>query len=347
MIELELAVLREITSESSMADWDLLATLIELDANVFLLGEGKVLLDQLLEAITKASLSQTWSDIYEKVVSTVLVPLMRAFAKARDLSGFIRHWFSQLIAYETLRDGADMALFGAWEDETLQNELQKLMEPSLNVSQIVKILDWLSEEVLEHPNAVCVILEAVAGSVSGEEQVVDAINSRLYHIMFDGNAANKLNLRYRWRSWKTISHTFSWIEMGDFHKLASLWEEQASPFDSLSGFSKSESMLKCKPKEKRGLESLEIFRFACSAWTAATKQRRSIASLQTLDGPVALSLLRALAKDVDQFTRDLQADKDLGDELCGAKQNSLERGKGWMIWALVRCLFIEHPDVLV
>lgn len=330
-----------------MADWDLLATVIELDANVFLLGEGKVLLDQLLEAITKASLSQTWSEIYEKVVSTVLVPLMRAFAKARDLSGFIRHWFSQLVAYETLRDGADMALFGAWEDEALQNELQKLMEPSLNVSQIAKILDWLSEEVSEHPNAVCVILEAIAGSVSGEEQVVDAINSRLYHIMFDVNAADKLSSRYRWRSWKIISHTLSWIEMGDLHKLASLWENQAKPFDSLSGFSKSESILKCKPKEKRGLESLEIFKFACSAWTAATKQRRSIASLQSLDGPVVLRLLRAIARDLDDITRDLQADKDLGDELCCAKQKSLERGKGWMIWALTRCLFDEHPDVLV
>ncbi|PVH78171.1 hypothetical protein DL98DRAFT_590499 [Cadophora sp. DSE1049] len=346
-LDLDLAILRDITSESAMADWNILATIIELDANVFLLGECKVLLDQLLEAITKASLSQKWLDIQEKVVSAVLVPLMQEFAKARDLSGFIRHWFSQLVAYETLRNGADVTLLGAWEDGSLHIELQKLMEPSLSVSQIVKILDWLSEEVSEHPNAVCVILEAIAGSVSGEEQVVDAINSRLYHIMFDDNAADKLNSRYRWRSWRIVSHTLSWIEMSDLIKLASLWEEQEKPFDSLLGFSKSESILKSKPKEKRGLESLEIFRFACSVWTAATKQRRSITSLQLSDRPVILSLLRALAKDVNQFTTDLQANKDLGDELCGLKQNSLQKGKGWMIWALVRCLFIEHPDVLV
>ncbi|KAH7336464.1 Urb2/Npa2 family-domain-containing protein [Rhexocercosporidium sp. MPI-PUGE-AT-0058] len=346
-LDLDLAILRNIFSERAVADWDILATLIELDANVFLLDEGTVLLHQLLEAITKASLSLSWSDIQEMVVSTVLVPLMREFAKARDLSGFIRYWFTQLIAYETLRENADMALFSAWEDEALQIELQKLMEPSLNVSQIIKILDWLAEEVSEHPDAVCVILEVIAGSISGEEQVVDAVNSRLYHIMFDDNAADKLNPRYRWRSWRIISHTLTWIEMGDLSKLGALWEDKASPFDSLSGLSKSGSILKIKPKDKRGLESLEIFRFACAAWTAATKRRRSVDSLQSLDKPTILGFLRGLAKDISQFITDLQENKDLGDEICGLKQNSLQRGKGWLIWALVRCLFVEHQDVLV
>ncbi|KAL2068761.1 hypothetical protein VTL71DRAFT_15099 [Oculimacula yallundae] len=346
-LDLDLDVLREITSESAMADWNTLATIIELDANVFLLGEDTVLLDQLLEAITKASLSQSWSGTQDKVVSTVLVPLMRAFAKARDLSGFIRHWFSQLVLYEKLREDVNVTLFGAWEDEALQIELQKLMEPSLNISQIVKILDWLSEEVTEHPDAVCVILEAVAGSVSGEEQVVDAINSRLYEIMFENDTTVNLHSRYRWRSWRILSHSLSWLEVGDLNKLGELWEDQAKPFNTLSSLSKSESILKIKPKEKRGLESLEIFRFACSAWTSATKQRKSVSSVQSRAKPALLSLLQGLAKDVSQLFVDLQDNKELGDEVCGSKQNNLSRGKGWMIWALVRCLFIEHPDVLI
>lgn len=331
-----------------MADWDILATLVELDANIFLLGEGKVvLLPHLMEAITTASLSPSWSEIQEKVVSTVLVPLMREFAKARDLSDFIRHWSTQLIAYEKFRKDDDIALFSAWEDEAIQIELQNLMEPSWNVSQISNVLDSLAEQVSEHPDAVCVVLQAIARSVSGQEQVVDAINLRLYQIMFNDNAADKLNPRYRWRSWRIISHTLNWIEMGDLNALGSLWDDKAKPFDSLSRFSKSESILKIKPKEKRGLESLEIFRFACSTWTAATKQRRSVNSVQSLDKPVMLGLLRGLARDISQFTSDLQEDKDLGDEICSSKQNFLQRGNGWMIWALVRCLFVEHPDVLV
>ncbi|CZT47560.1 uncharacterized protein RSE6_08135 [Rhynchosporium secalis] len=345
-LDLDLAVLREISSEFAMADWHILATIIELDANVFLLGEGIILLDQLLEAITKASLSQTWSNIQENVVSTVLVPLMRAFAQARDLSGFIRHWFQQLILYETLRNDAKVDMLSAWEDEALQNELQKLMEPSLTVSQITKILDWLSEEVAEHPDAVCVILEAIAGSVSQEEQVVNAVNSRLYDIMFDNNAADKLNSRYRWRSWRILSRPMSWFEIDDLKKIGALWEDQATPFVALSSLSSSESILRIKPKEKRGLESLEIFRFTCSAWTAATKQRRSVQSLQSPAKAIILSLLRALAKDVSRLFTDLQENKELSDELCDSKQNSLFRGKGWMMWALIRCLFVEHPNVL-
>ncbi|KAG4431343.1 hypothetical protein IFR05_013175 [Cadophora sp. M221] len=347
-VDLDLTILRDVTSEYAMADWDIVATLIELDANVFLLGEGRVtLLQQLMEAITTASLSPSWSDIQGKVVLMVLVPLMREFAKARDLSDFIRHWLTQLTAYETLRKDDDLALFSAWEDEALQIEFQKLMEPSWNISQITTILDSLAEQVSEHPNAVCVILQAIAGSVSGEEQVVDAINLRLYQIMFNNNAADKLNPRYRWRSWRIISHILSWIEMGDLNKLGSLWEDKAKPFDSLSSFSKSESILKIKPKEKTGLESVEIFRFACSAWTAATKQRRAVDLVQSLGKSAILGLLRGLANDIIQFTVDLQENKDLGDEICGSKQNSLQRGKGWKIWTLVRCLFVEHPDVLV
>ncbi len=87
---MDLSNLRTITAEYGIyengEDWHLLATIIELDANVFLIpNENDNLLEQLLKRITMVSLQASWSQISDQVVLEVLIPLMREFANARDL----------------------------------------------------------------------------------------------------------------------------------------------------------------------------------------------------------------------------------------------------------------------
>lgn len=338
-------MLRSITSDFALEDWNLLATVLELDANVFLLGnDGVALLKQLLDAITKASTSESWPEIQDKVVSTVLVPLMRDFAKARDLTGFIRHWYSQLLAYEERRRDHEEDTFSAWEDEALQVELGKLMEATLTIPQILQILDWLAEEVIQHPDAVCVILEAIARSLSGEEHVVDAVGLRLYHIMFDSSVADRLKTRYTWRRWRILSYTLKWIEYWDVEKLAALWDENAKPFDSLLRFANSKTLLGSGSNQTSNIEAMEVLRFACNAWTASKKGKEN--KIQELDKPILLGLLRGLAADVKLFVADLEGDVDVGTELYDSNMNTLNRGKAWLIWSAAHCVFVEHPEVL-
>lgn len=303
------------------------------------------LLTQLLAAITKASASQSWSEIQNEVVSTVLVPLMGEFAKARDLTGFVRHWFAQLVEYEKRRKNVEIDAWSAWEDEALQVELGKRLEATLTIPQIIQILDWLAEEVKEHPDAVCVILEAIARSVSGEESVVDAIGLRLYHIMFDNGVANKLTSRYKWRSWNIISYSLRWMEYWDVEKLALEWDKGARPFRALSSFAAAKSVLGKSAKQSSTLESLEVFRFSCTAWNAAKKERKN--KMQELGQPMLLNMLHGSVRDVRQLLADLQGDVELGNEVCDSKVSTLERGKGWLVWSLARCLFVEHPEVLM
>jgi nucleolar pre-ribosomal-associated protein 2 len=348
-VGLDLSELRIITSEiallEGLKDWGLLATIIKLDSNVFLIpNDEQDLLKDLLGRITKASIDPSWPELSVQVVPDILVPLMIEFAKARDLSGFLRHWFAQLVEFDRLRNEAmlfSLDTFGAWEDEALQAQLSNLLEASLTVQQITQILDWLSVQVTEYPDAVCVLLEAIAGSIH-QEEVVDALGLRLYRIMFESGVADQLDRRYTWRSWRILSRSLNWIMAPQIEELSQLWEQGAKPFNSLSSGVSSSFLLEMYSGNTVGLDSLEIIRFVCSAWEAAGKETR----MENLARPYVLNILRRLAQDIRCFPQDLQGDTELGSEVCGAVQNTLYRGIGWMIWSFTKCVFLDYPKTI-
>jgi len=348
-VSLELPALRSITSTYALSEgttnWDLLHTIIILDANVFLIpDEEKNLLQEVLTRITTASVDPSWSEISGQVVTGVVVPLMKEFANARDLSGFIHHWFAQLVEFERLRKAKrkqpSTAIFSAWEDEALQVELSKLLEPSLTLRQITDILEFLNEQVTKSPDAVCVILEAIASSISRAE-VVDAVQLRLYHIIFDNMSSEKLDSRYKWRSWRILSRSLSWMTSSGLNEIVKLWEEQAKPFDLLSGRLATGRLLEAGDGNTIDLETLESLRCICAAWETVEEW----SPLKSLAKPSMLNFLQCLARDIKSFLRDLRKSRQLGEEVCGPNLNTQYRGTGWMLWSCVRCIFVEYPKV--
>jgi len=345
-LNLDLADLKSITLESALPDgredWGLLATIIKLDANVFLIQtDGRDLLKDLLDRITKASVNEAWTQLSDQVVLTVLVPLMGEFSKARDLVGFIRHWLAQLVEFEKLR--AEFRRysmdFGAWDNEALQVELSRLLEPSLTLQQINQILDLLSTEVAEHPDAVCILLEAIAGSVHRED-VVDAVGLRLYHIMFDNGMSDKLDSRRtKWRSWRILSRSLDWLVAPSVDELAELWSKvpKVKPFKSLSSKATSSVIGNTSP-----LEKLEIARFICAAWNSAEKD----SLMESTCKPFALNVLQQLAQDIRPLVRELKGAKDLGNELCDSALLTLEPGLGWTTWSSAKLVLTEYPKIL-
>ncbi|KAH6672915.1 Urb2/Npa2 family-domain-containing protein [Halenospora varia] len=348
-VDLELPLLRQITSTFALpegpSDWSLVAALINLDANVFLIPDPeRDLLMELLARITQVSIAPEWSDIAEKIALDVVAPLMSEFAKARDLSGFISHWYMQLIEFEKLLQEErlfSMYNFGAWEDGALQTQLNKLLEPSLTLQQITTILDWLETAVDEHPNAVSVILEAIAGSISREENV-DALGLRLYHIMFDNGRSEKLNARYKWRSWRIISQTMRWAIGPALGEAGQLVEKAAKPFDELKKRSKLGTLLEIYDGNSVSLDCLEMLRCACATWAAADKETL----LEKSSKKVVLGFLEQLARDLKMFPTDLMGDTELGRSECGYPLNTLYRDIGWMTWSFTRCVLEEYPGIL-
>lgn len=344
----ELPILRAVTSSYALhegsTNWDLLHTIIMLDANVFLIpNEEKNLLQEVLTRITAASTEPAWEDISSHVVSDVVLPLMSEFANARDLSGFIRHWYAELTEFETLRKEKRSLIprFSAWEDDALQMQLSKLLEPSLTLRQIAEILDFLEDRIDETSEASCVLLEAIAGSVTRED-VVDAVQLRLYHLIFDDGRSEELDERYKWRSWRILSRTLSWATNSDVEKVAKLWKEQKKPFDALSGRIGGDGLFNVRGGNTVDLEALECLRTACAAWDKAEEWT----SLRKLARASMLSLLQALALNVRSLLRDLQSESQLGDEVCGSHLNALYRGVAWTMWACAQCVFVEYPKAL-
>lgn len=347
-VDLGLPDLRVVTSEFALPegrqDWGLLAAIIKLDANVFLIpNEKQDLLNKVLTRITLASVGKSWPEISKDVICDVLVPLMNEFAKARDLSGFIRHWYTQLVEFERLRKDAklSMDIFSAWEDDALQTELPKLLEASLTTQQVVQIIDWLSNEAAVSPDAVCVILEAIASSISREE-VIDAIGLRCYHAMFNNGTSKKLDRRYKWRSWRILSHTFNSAAVPNIQELLEFWEARANPFDSLSDPLGPGGILELSDGKTAALDELEILRCACAAFGRAKKGDR----IEALARPVLRELLDRLVRDIKSVVENLRENADMGTEVCGSRQNTVHRGCNWMVWADFQCLFVEYPKVL-
>lgn len=348
-VDLDLPTLSKITSQYALTDdrpdWTLLAELIQLDANIFLIPDAELdLLNKLLTGITKSSLEKDWTDIADQIVLDVCVPLMAEFSKARDLSGFIRHWYAQLVEFEKLRKESrlfSMETFSAWEDDALQGELGKLLEPSLTAQQTTQLLDWLTSEADEHPNAVSVILQAISGSIS-QEEFVDTVNISLCGIMFKDGRWGKLDVRYSWRCWRIVSQSLQWLMRPHIDELFSLLEEQAKPFKALMSKASSATLLDIYGGNTVSLDGLEMLRCGCALWSSVEIGNQSEGTLRSM----MFRFIMLLYRDIKAFPQDLLGDTDLGQTVCGSRQNTLYRDIGWTVWSLVRCIFVEYPKVL-
>lgn len=357
-VMLDLPIARAITSEFAFPEkgdvsWELVATMLKLDANVFLIPdkEGEQdLLGNLLASITKASLTKEWPEISKQVVPDVVVPLMNEFAKARDLTGFMRHWHAELAMFEKLRADSeeDIGTFSAWEDDALQVELKKLFEASLTLQQIEHIIEWLSSKVVSTPDPVCVLLDAIAGSLVGEA-VIDAVGLRLYNIMFDDGASKALHDRYKWRSFRIVSRTIDSTTYANIDKLLALWQRHFQPFYALSERPVFEDLVKAENSPHRAsakLEFVEELRLACSIWSAPESGKLKESQIK----PVVLELLKTVASMlvtmVKFFKQRNLRSENKGNDTLSSESSRLGKTHGWLIWSLIRCIFVEYPKTL-
>ncbi|RDW64953.1 hypothetical protein BP6252_10604 [Coleophoma cylindrospora] len=333
-VELDLPVLKSITATlkfsapTEKADWELLATLIQLDANIFLIAdEESNVLERVLTEITSASFKDSWLELQVHIVDKVLVPLMREFSKARDLTGFFRHWFHQLVECDTRRAEKQLPM-SAWEDDALSRELKKLFESSLTVQQIIQTLDWLEEQSNDNLPITSVILQAIAGSITREE-VADAIGLRIYHVVFDrfskgSEPFRKMASRYRWRCWDIIPRSLEWANMASIGELEALWTVDSSPLTYLtkSGSRKNSDEFTI---ELQMLEQFAKFRSASTIWAVA----EGFPQLQKLIKPIMLELLKGLTHDVTEFS----------------KSSSSSTKSEYSVWAYIRRLVTDTPNV--
>ncbi|KAK0709164.1 Urb2/Npa2 family-domain-containing protein [Lasiosphaeria miniovina] len=165
-------------------DWKLLLSIVKLNPDVFLVSQdGQVLLEQVLE---KTRESQSFeADLFAKALQFI-VSLAKGYAKARDLSSFVKVWLKYLAVAE-----APVKLEPLWSQQELVTTVAGLLETSLNAKQLLEILDWLS--ALTQPAEIVArihILEAISGGLS-QEEFVDAASMKTFEAAFATKISRK------------------------------------------------------------------------------------------------------------------------------------------------------------
>lgn len=124
---------------------------------------------------------------------SIAIPLMKAFARIRNLRGFVDQWSSELREHSAWEEDQ----WFVWRDQTLQSSLRDVLEVSLTLPQITELLesscapllnmttkranhdkDLGSSDFLNHASASAVILNAVVGAVHSDS-AIDTLQATL------------------------------------------------------------------------------------------------------------------------------------------------------------------------
>jgi nucleolar pre-ribosomal-associated protein 2 len=238
----DLGILWSVTSECGLhsegTDEEIIATLISLDGHIFTLPstEERDILKELFSRITTLSTTTEWPVVADTYVDRILVPMMDHFAKARDLTGFIRHWYEQLVAFDALlserKPKDELPHLGAWEDDALLKKLKGVMEASLTSEQIVSLLDWVQEQT-GNPGPALVVMDAITGAIITEETIESA---KLYLWALPWTVAQKsVSERYKRRQSRIITHMIDTCTLEYYDKLWTAHPDISKQFISIGG----------------------------------------------------------------------------------------------------------------
>lgn len=134
--------------------WNLTALLVELGVDIFLpnsgLKDSQRLLDALLQTLSQIRSRQAGQEKYQLIKSGVVIPLLRAFAAARDFPSFIQQWQGQLREVEASRESSlpFEEVYSVWEDEDVATAAREVMKTSLSESQLGSIIQQAINDVV-------------------------------------------------------------------------------------------------------------------------------------------------------------------------------------------------------
>ncbi|KAL8714502.1 MAG: hypothetical protein Q9225_006550 [Loekoesia sp. 1 TL-2023] len=255
-IKLGIAILEQILSqyshilekESHKMDWDIVGLCLDIDPDVFVIPtisrdasveparRPNKYLSALFQRINEFSLSPdaTSELIRGNNLEVVLVPLVKGFAQARDLVGFINHWRHHLVQYQrlahdpdklpnssntslepslSLEDGQSM-----WEDERLLRAVASQAAQRMTIEQIEAILQE-SGAALRPTNAISdqgrgmyaaanlIILDCILHSCRSENTITKlaGVIEKLYTTLLASCEADSLPSLYSQRAWRCIA----------------------------------------------------------------------------------------------------------------------------------------------
>lgn len=263
-VKLEVTTLERILSsvshvlgdQQSLVNWDIISLCLQMDPDVFVVpmvsqetvpGKPVRIPNRFLRALfdksylLSGSLRTLSPDIHQSVLEDILIPLVDGFVHARDLSGFIEHWITNLEHSRSHLLGTDHVFTSLgrrqaggdtesedrspidnaqalWEHETLLEAVASHIETRLTTGQIEKILQNAKTVLLDVPYSAneekgqsflanLVVLDCILGGCTMENTVAQLSSTieDLYPTLLKLAASGRLPSSHSWRVWRSIA----------------------------------------------------------------------------------------------------------------------------------------------
>lgn len=210
----ESATTRRICTEYALkdgTDWPLVAKTVQCEPDLFVM-------DSELRATVLAqvkTVSRSDGPDSDAVVAETLVPLMQAYSRLRDLSGFVHTWHAQLAQVEN--ESKDTLDKSVWTDSRLRDEFAQIMESSLSTTQVLNLIDWLDSQDAG-PGALLIISDALTESVH-QDDYAKAVGTKLVDMVIKKPVDRKFSADIRGLKFRLVRTTITWLSTDDVHQL--------------------------------------------------------------------------------------------------------------------------------
>lgn len=228
-------------------DWILLGRIMQCNTDVFLLNED--ILSSAFDRITGVSITNEPELIL--VVAQIIVPLMEAFGKARDLQGFVQRWHEHL-RKSCQKDGTSLDTT-LWFDSTLRHRFSVVVESFLSIKQLLSLLETLLEPKPMMKGPLLVILEAISEGVT-QEEYIDAVGLRIAEKAFADGFDIKIASTVLALRWRIVGAAALRLASDNFNDLWSIVKEDLVAILENGMFS--------------GADAIEAFKCCCKLWIA-------------------------------------------------------------------------------
>ncbi|KAL7941585.1 Urb2/Npa2 family domain-containing protein [Trichoderma barbatum] len=201
-------------------DWSLLANAATCNPDIFQMSEEGT---ALLNDICTHSISQKPDHEVYKDQLDLIAAIKKSFQTRRDLSGFLRLWFSQLCLTEKRKLVSNSPWFDVGREGPRESSISSLVEAELSPHQLLGIIEWLSgQEPGSYPQSLCVFTSVIAQGLH-TEQFIDAVGMKLFDLVFQLKNSSKTALK-----WRVISKTISGTSPEERNKVWDQVKEQLS-----------------------------------------------------------------------------------------------------------------------
>lgn len=186
---------------SGETDWNLVAKIVACDPDVILMGH--TIMEILFDSISSYSGQDLTAR--ETIVTKIILPLVDAYAKARNLSEFIRKWYDLLC--ETPKNLLNQTI---WVDSKIRERLASLVQSALTSTQLLRFLENL-ESLDDDSGARLIVLDGISAGIT-EEEFIEVADPIIFSKVFEGKTYENISssiLSLRWRiagrmaSWET------------------------------------------------------------------------------------------------------------------------------------------------